>query len=91
MKKYPKLNKTSPDLTVAGILKRISGVTIEQDNAGNGQYVILRGMDKRYNYTLVNGIKIPSPDRENRYIPLDIFPSELLQRLEVFKTLTPSM
>ena len=83
--------KISPDLTVDGILKRVSGVTIEQDNAGNGQYAILRGMDKRYNYTLINGIKIPSPDRENRYIPLDIFPSELLQRLEVFKTLTPSM
>jgi hypothetical protein len=48
-------------------------------------------MDKRYNYTLINGIKIPSPDRDNRYVPLDIFPSELLERLEVYKTLTPSM
>jgi hypothetical protein len=83
--------KISPDLTVANIVKRVSGVTIEQDNAGNGQYAILRGMDKRYNYTLVNGIKIPSPDRDNRYVPLDIFPSELLERLEVYKTLTPAM
>ena len=49
----------------------------------------MRGMDKRYNYTLVNGIKIPSPDNKYRYVPLDIFPSELLGRLEVSKSLTP--
>jgi TonB-dependent receptor len=48
-------------------------------------------MDKRYNYTLVNGIKIPSPDNKNRFIPLDIFPSELLDRLEVTKALTADM
>lgn len=52
---------------------------------------LLRGMDKRYNYTLVNCLKISSPDEKNRYIPLDIFPSELLERLEVYKTLTPNM
>jgi hypothetical protein len=48
-------------------------------------------MDKRYNYTLVNGIKIPSPDNRFRYVPLDIFPVELLERLEVYKSLTPNM
>ena len=36
-------------------------------------------------------IKIPSPDNKNRFIPLDLFPSELLERLEVSKSLTPSM
>jgi hypothetical protein len=81
----------SPDLTVANLIQRIPGVTIERDDIGEGEFAILRGMDKRYNYTLINGIKIPSPDRENRYIPLDIFPSELLERLEVYKTLIPSM
>ncbi len=83
--------KLSPDLTVANVVRRVSGVSIEQDKMGNGQFAILRGMDKRYNYTLVNNVKIPSPDKYNRYVPLDIFPSELLERLEVFKTLTPSM
>lgn len=83
--------KVSPDLTVGDLIQRVSGVSIERDNSGNGEYAILRGMDKRYNYTLINGIKIASPDKENRYIPLDIFPSELLDRLEVYKTLTPEM
>lgn len=78
----------SPDLTVANVIQRMSGVTMERGNTGEGQYAILRGMDKRYNYTLVNGVKIPSPDSKNRFVPLDIFPSELLDRLEVSKSLT---
>lgn len=81
----------SPDLTVANVIQRISGVTIERNSNGDGQHAILRGMDKRYNYTLVNGVKIPSPDNKYRYVPLDIFPSDLLERLEVYKALTPSM
>lgn len=81
----------SPDLTVANVIQRMSGVTIERGNTGEGQYAILRGMDKRYNYTLVNGVKIPSPDNKNRFVPLDIFPSELLDRLEVTKSLTADL
>lgn len=83
--------EASPDITVANVVQRVSGLTIERNNNGDGQYAIVRGMDKRYNYTLVNGIKIPSPDNENRYVPLDIFPSELLSRLVVSKSLTPDM
>ena len=81
----------SPDLTVANAIQRMSGVTVERNSSGEGQYAILRGMDKRYNYTLVNGVKIPSPDNKNRFVPLDIFPSEMLDRLEVTKSLTADM
>jgi TonB-dependent receptor len=81
----------SPDLTVANVIQRVSGVTVERNNTGDGQYALLRGMDKRYNYTLVNGVKIPSPDNKNRFVPLDIFPAEMLERLEVAKSLTPDM
>lgn len=81
----------SPDLTVANALGRISGITLERSASGEGQYAILRGMDKRYNYTLVNGVKIPSPDNKNRFVPLDIFPAEMLDRLEVSKSLTADL
>jgi len=80
-----------PDITVANAIQRVSGVTIEKSSSGEGRYPIIRGMEKRYINTLVNGIKIPSPDNKNRFIPLDLFPSELLERLEVSKSLTPSM
>lgn len=81
----------APDVTVANVLRRVSGVTVDRGEDGEGRYPVIRGMDKRYNYTLVNGIKIPSPDDKNRYVPMDIFPSDVLQRLEVIKALTPDM
>jgi hypothetical protein len=80
-----------PDVTVANVLRRMSGVTVDRGSDGEGRYPVIRGMDKRYNYTLINGIKIPSPDDKNRYVPMDLFPSEILQRLEVIKSLTPDM
>lgn len=83
--------QTSPDLTVANVIQRVSGVSVERNSSGDGQYAIVRGMDKRYNYTLIDGIKVPSPDDKNRYVPLDIFPTDLLERLDVIKVPTPSM
>lgn len=81
----------SPDITVANVVQRVSGLSVERNASGDPQYAIVRGMDKRYNYTLVNGVKIPSPDNRNRYVPLDIFPAQMLERLEVAKSLTPDM
>lgn len=81
----------SPDVNVASVLQRVSGVTMQQDASGEASYAILRGMDKRYNYTLVNGVKIPSPDDKNRYVPLNLFPSDLMDRLVVAKSLTADM
>jgi len=81
----------SPDVTIANVLQRVSGMSVERSSNGDGRYAIIRGMDQRYNYTLINGIKIPSPDNKYRYVPLDIFPSDLVERVEVYKTLTPAM
>ncbi len=81
----------SPDVQVGNVVQRAPGVSIVRSSGGDGQYAIIRGMDRRYNYTLVNGVKIPSPDPKNRSVPLDIFPAELLERLEVVKALTPNM
>lgn len=86
-----KTMELAPDITVGNIIQRMSGVTVERNSSGEGQYAILRGMDKRYNYTLVNGIKIPSPDNKNRFVPLDLFPSEILSRIEVNKSMTADL
>ncbi|MCW2119252.1 TonB-dependent receptor [Flavobacterium sp. 7A] len=83
--------KLLPDITTAGVLQRVSGVALEKSSTGDARYAIIRGMDQRYNYTLVNGIKIPSPDNKYRYVPMDMFPADLLERLEVIKALTPEM
>jgi len=81
----------SPDLTVGNAMARISGVSVQRGSSGEGRYAIIRGMDQRYNNVLVNGVKIASPDDKYRFVPMDLFPSELLERLEVIKTLTPNM
>ncbi len=81
----------SPDVLVSNALGRVSGISIDRSSTGDAQHVIIRGMDKQYNTTLINGIKIPSPDNKNRFVPLDIFPAGLVERIEVFKTLTPDM
>lgn len=81
----------SPDVIVSNVLARVSGISIDRSGTGDAQHVIIRGMDKQYNTTLINGIKIPSPDNKNRYIPLDIFPANLVENIEVYKTLTPNM
>jgi TonB-dependent receptor len=83
--------EASPDISIANVTQRVSGVSVERSNNGEAQYAIIRGMDQRYEYTLVNGIKIPSPDNKNRYVPLDIFPADIVDRLEVSKSLTASM
>ncbi len=80
-----------PDITVANVLQRVSGIQVERNANGDARYAAIRGMDKRYNYTEVNGVKIPSPDDKGRFVPLDLFPAEILDRVEVIKSLSPEM
>lgn len=80
-----------PDIIVGSVLQRVSGVVVQKSITGGGKYATIRGMEKRYNYSTINGVKIPSPDYNNNYVPLDLFPSEILGRLEVIKTLRPDM
>lgn len=81
----------SPDITVGNVLQRVSGVSVQRSGNGDGQYAIIRGMDKRYSYTSVNGVILPSPDDKNRSVPMDMFPAEMIERLEVVKALTPNL
>jgi len=79
----------STDRTAADVLQRVSGMSLVRDNEGEGRYVVMRGLAQRYNNTLVDGIKIPSPESKDRFVPMDIFPSSLFERIEVSKSLTP--
>lgn len=81
----------SPDINAANVLQRVSGVTIQRNSGGDEAYAIIRGIEPRYNNTLINGVKITSPDEKSRFVSLDVVPSEILQRIEVSKSLTPDM
>lgn len=81
----------SSDLNVADVTSRISGVTLDRSTDSKGEYVIVRGLEQRYNNTLINGIKVPSTDATSRSVPLQIIPSDLVGNLVVSKSLTPDM
>jgi outer membrane receptor protein involved in Fe transport len=84
------IERTS-DLSIADVTRRVSGLSVTMDNNGASDRTIIRGMDPKYNYTLVDGVKIPSPGDRSRYIPLSIFPADMVERVEVYKNLTPDM
>jgi len=74
----------SPDSDAAQAVQRVSGVTVQ-----DGKYVAVRGLGERYTTASLNGSRIPSPEPEKRVVPLDLFPSDLLQTITTSKTFTP--
>jgi hypothetical protein len=81
----------SPDINASNVLQRMSGITLEHSSGGDEAYAIIRGMEPRYSNTLVNGIKIASPDNKNRFVQLNIIPSDILSSIEISKSLLPDM
>lgn len=79
-----------PDENAAEALQRISGVSIERDQ-GEGRYVVVRGIDPDLNHISINGVSLPAPESDTRKVALDVIPTEILERLEVRKTVTPDM
>lgn len=79
-----------PDPNAAEVTQRIPGVSIQRDQ-GEGRYVIVRGTEPRLNSMLINGERIPAPEADVRQVALDVIPADLLQAVEVSKTLTPDM
>lgn len=79
-----------PDRNAAEAVQRVGGVAVERDQ-GEGRYVLVRGTPKQWSSTLVNGDRMPSTSSGDRGVPLDIFPSELIQFVQVSKAITPDM
>jgi hypothetical protein len=74
----------SPDGEAAQAAQRVSGVTVQE-----GKFVFVRGLGGRYTVATLNGARIPSPEPERRDVPLDIFPTALLEQITARKTFTP--
>lgn len=78
-----------PDQNVAESLRRLSGISVENDQ-GEGRYVVIRGMDPDLNATSINGVRATAAENR-RALQLDVIPSDVLDGLEVQKSLTPDM
>jgi len=74
----------TPDADAAEAVRRVSGVTVQDD-----KYVFVRGLGERYTTTSLNGARVPSPEPERRVVPLDLFPASLLEAVSTSKTFTP--
>lgn len=78
--------KKSPDRNSGEVIKRMSGATISE-----GKYAVIRGLADRYNLALVNGQVLPSTEPDRKTFAFDIFPSNLLENLIIYKTAQPDL
>ena len=79
-----------PDQNVAESLRRLPGVNILNDQ-GEGRFVSVRGLDPELNSASINGARLPAPESDVRSVALDVVPAELIESIEVKKSLTPDM
>jgi len=75
-----------PNTNIADALGRLPSVTLERDE-GEGKYVQIRGAEPRYNNVTIDGMEVASPENV-RQIKLDIVPANLVDSVEISKTLS---
>lgn len=81
-----------PDFNVAEALRRIPGVSLQLDFRFDREgYVSVRGLNSTYNYTQLDGGSLSSTASNERSVLLDVIPSSVLTRAEVYKSFTPEM
>jgi TonB-dependent receptor len=79
-----------PDQNVAESLRRLPGINVLNDQ-GEGRFVTVRGLDPNLNATSLNGVRVPAPGIDERGVALDVVSSEIIESIEVKKSLTPDM
>ena len=74
------------DTDAGAALKRIPGVAVQ-----GGKEVFVRGLGDRYTKTLLNGMAIPGLDPDRNTVQVDIFPTNLIDNMVVYKTFSPDL
>lgn len=70
----------------ADAVSKVTGVTV-----ADGKYAVVRGLSDRYTSSSMNGAEIPSADPEKQAAQLDLFPAQMIARVEVKKTFMPDL
>jgi len=73
--------KKTPDRNVGDALKRVSGVTIQND-----KFVLVRGLADRYNSAWLNKTPLPSTEPDRRAFSFDLIPTALIDNIIVYKS-----
>ncbi|WP_033075604.1 TonB-dependent receptor domain-containing protein [Sphingopyxis sp. MWB1] len=66
---------------ISGSLQRVTGLSVV-----GGGFVYVRGLGDRYSLALLNGSPLPSPEPLKRVVPLDIFPTNVIDSTLVQKS-----
>lgn len=74
------------DSDAGEVVTRVTAVTVKDD-----KFIIVRGLGERYSNALLNGTRLPSTDPNRRIVPLDIFPADFIEALNLIKTYTPDL
>jgi TonB-dependent receptor len=76
-----------PNTNIADAVGRLPSVTLERDE-GEGKYIQVRGAEPRYNNVTIDGVEVAAPEASVRQIKLDTMPANLIESVEVNKTLS---
>ena len=76
----------APASNAAEAIKRVSSTSIV-----DGRYVYVRGLGERYSTAQLDGASLPTPEPEKRVLPLDIFPTEMVESLFTVKSYTADL
>ena len=66
---------------IAAAVKSVPGVSVQ-----GGKYVYVRGLGDRYTKSILNGVDIPGLDPDRNTIPMDIFPTNIIDNVIVLKS-----
>src|SRR5436190_4868508 len=78
--------RSLPNANMADATGRLPSVTLERDE-GEGKYVQIRGTEPRLTNVTLDGVNVPSPESGIRQIKLDTIPADLVESVEINKTL----
>jgi TonB-dependent receptor len=79
-----------PNANIADAVGRLPSVTLERDE-GEGKYVQVRGTEPRLTNATMDGVNVPSPESGVRQIKFDAIPSDIVESVEINKTLQANM
>lgn len=67
--------------SIASAVKSVPGVSVQE-----GKYVYVRGLGDRYTKSILNGMDIPGLDPDKNTIQMDIFPTNILENIIIYKS-----
>jgi TonB-dependent receptor len=76
--------KNNGDSDAAAAMSRVTGLSLV-DN----QYVFVRGLGERYSNTTLAGSVLPTTEPDKKVVPLDLFPTGLIDSVQVNKSYSP--